>query len=130
LALDQIATVAGRNTAAPESAAILQDVHQKLQDGARLDEPQQQFLQRVPLVRFTNALGSASQLLNVENPQERQQQLRDLAATLAEALDNYLGDPTSESSQLIRSTFDDLRRLSPDGAQALTAAMQKHFLNY
>jgi hypothetical protein len=130
LALDQIATIAGRNTASPESAAILHDVYQKLQDGERLNEQQQQFLQRVPLVRFANALGSASQLLNVENPQERQQQLRDHAATLAEALENYLGDPTSENAQLIRSSFDDLRRTSPDGAGALTAAMQKHVLNY
>jgi hypothetical protein len=130
LALDQVAAAARPGPASPGSPAILQEVHQKLQDGERLNEQQQQFLQRVPLVRFANALRSASQLLNVENPQERQQQLRDLAATLAEALDNYIGDPTSENAQLVRSTFDDLRRLSPDGAGALTAAMQKHMLNY
>src|SRR5690606_10547652 len=34
------------------------------------------------------------------------------------------------NAQLIRAEFDHLRRLTPDGAAALTAAMQKYFLNY
>ena len=80
--------------------------------------------------RLSRRIAVATALLDVVEPGERREELRDLAATLVEAIEVYEGEPTSESMGAVRHSFDDLRRLTPDGAAALTRAMRKHYLNY
>src|SRR5690606_15128592 len=50
-------------------------------------------------------------------------QLRDVASSFLLAIEDYESEPTSQNMEAVRNGFDDLRRLAPDGAVALTDAM-------
>ena len=129
-ALNDVAAAAGRRDASDEAISLFSRIHRKLENRDAYNDQQSEFLQRDSVQGFAGALEGVERLLNVENPEVRQQELSDLCATFMETIEEYEEEPTSETMQAIRDTFNEIRRTAPDGARALTAAMRKHYLNY
>ena len=130
LRLEDISHAARQGDASDETLLLIDSVRQKLSGRGRLNDVQREFLSREPVLSFENSVNSFVSLVYVDDPAGRRQELRDLAATLLEAIEVYEGEPTGENMSAVRHVFDDLRRVTPDGAAALTLAMRKHYLNY
>ena len=96
--------------ASNESLLLIDSVRQKLHDRERFDDLQRGFLDHEPVRRFEESLNRFVGLVYVDDPASRQQQLRELAAALLEAIEVYEGEPTAENMGEVRHLFDELRR--------------------
>lgn len=130
LQLDDIDSASGQADVSPETVAIIDSTYEKLQDDGSFNDEQQSFLSRPPVQRFESTLDKTARLLSLETPEQSRQELRDLGASLMDAIEEYEGDPTTGNAEQLRRTYDQIRNLAPGRASALTAAMRKHYLNY
>lgn len=130
LQLTQVMDLARRGADSPDALDLISAVGERLADRTQYSAEQQEFLDREPLRRFAVSVDRVAEVIQIGDPEDRRQQLRELAAQLLETLEEYENQPTAENMRQLRNGFDRFRRLAPDGGVALTAAMRKHYLNY
>lgn len=130
LRLDQIEAAADNYDASTQTVALLTEIQGKLGHRNQFAAPQQKFLGREQVCDFETSLNQSLAYLQDADGQSLSEQLRSSSAELLEAIEEYELEPTTESMEAVRNSFDDIRRIAPDGGAALTTAMRHNYLNY
>ncbi len=113
-----------------ELAALMDRVQLKLARRTALDDSQREFLSAEPVLAFEDSLAAARAAMAPQDPNEYREQMRSRAADLLLALEEYEEAPLSVHTRAIRTVYDDIRRIAPDGGARLTEQMRRHYLNY
>ncbi|MBX3437916.1 MAG: hypothetical protein KF861_10530 [Planctomycetaceae bacterium] len=130
LKVPEIIAAAESASAPADLTTLLDSVAAKLAGRTALDEAQRNFLSAEPVLAFEDSIATARASLVARNPDEYRSQLREKAAALVLAIEEYKERPLSVYTRTIRAAYDDIRRMSPDGGDRLTDAMRRYFLNY
>ncbi len=111
-------------------AATIDSIQSKLARRTALDDSQREFLSAEPVLAFEDSLAAARAAMVPQDPNDYREQVRSRAADLLLALEEYEEEPLSVHTRAIRSSYDEIRRLAPDGGARLTEPMRRYYLNY
>lgn len=109
---------------------LIEEVRVKLAERSTFGEELRDFLSTEPFLNFEDALMQTTSFVAMQDPQGYHEQMRQIASDLMGAIENYEEEPLTEHTQAIRTYYDDIRKLAPDGGARLTEAMTRYYLNY
>ncbi len=130
LNLPEIIAAAQSDADVAHTVGLLDEVRGKLAERTELSETHREFLSSEPFLAFEDSLSQTMSFVAMQNPEGYREQMRELAAQLMGAIEKYEEEPLSKHTQGIRSYYDDIRKLAPDGGTRLTEAMRRFYLNY
>ncbi|MCA9027173.1 MAG: hypothetical protein KDA86_18330 [Planctomycetaceae bacterium] len=109
---------------------LVEGIRLKLAERTAMSEVQRDFLSSEPFLAFEDALTRTMSFVAAQNPEGYREHIRELAANLMGAIEDYEEEPLSEYTRAIRLSYDDIRKVAPDGGARLTETMRRFYLNY
>ncbi len=128
--LPEVIAAAQSDADVEHTLGLMEKVRVKLAERTELSEIHREFLSSEPFLAFEDSLSQTMSFVAMQNPEGYREQIRELAADLMGAIEDYEEEPLSEYTRAIRTYYDDIRKLSPDGGARLTEAMRLFYLNY
>lgn len=118
--------VQNRNADAPDLALIARQIDNRNKLDAKA---QREFLSHQKFLDFSNAVGT---LMRAHQAPEQvdMKKLRAELKKLIGALERYEATNSTQAATQVRTSFENLENVAPDGGAAIGKALRKHYFNY
>lgn len=114
-----------------KSAVVLAGVQNKLRNkNAITDAGVRDFMQKSQIVAYEQAVDNYLAIRNAPEPARNNPELRKALGELLTAIDAYEAAPSSGPAAQVRSAYEAVRKVAPDGGDRISAALRTNYFNF